>query len=151
MCSPQTITPDDVVPTDEAIVRRQKAKREFLNEVQKKKLWVMMLERYGMAIFLVLTAILREDQQVPFRRVAQRSESFLYDLREGRFDRLSNICQHIRPFGATWRLLSIMGWVEGGGTRMAGEHELGRMVTRNSCGSDWAVWNFRQTIYQTNE
>jgi hypothetical protein len=62
MWSPKTVIPDGEVPAEEAIAICKEAKRGFQNEVQKKKLCVMMLKRYGMAVFLVLHATLREDQ-----------------------------------------------------------------------------------------
>jgi hypothetical protein len=62
VCFPETVIPDGEVPSEAAIVARAQAKRRFQNEVQRKKLWVMMLKRYGMAMFLLLSAALQEDQ-----------------------------------------------------------------------------------------
>lgn len=61
VCFPETVIRDGEVPPEQAIAARAQSKKHFQNEVQKKKLWVVMLERYGMAVFLLL-ATLQEDQ-----------------------------------------------------------------------------------------
>jgi hypothetical protein len=62
VCFPETIIPDGELPSEQATAARDRAKRRFQNEVQRKKLWVMMLKRYGMAVFPLLHATLQEDQ-----------------------------------------------------------------------------------------
>jgi hypothetical protein len=52
VCSPETVIRNGEVPSEQAIAARAQAKRRFQNEVQKKKLWVMMNKRYDMAVFL---------------------------------------------------------------------------------------------------
>ncbi|KAL5350931.1 hypothetical protein ACLOAV_004504 [Pseudogymnoascus australis] len=62
VCSSETTITDGELPSKQAIGARAQAKRQFQNEVQKKKLWVMMLKRYGIAVFLLLHETLQEDQ-----------------------------------------------------------------------------------------
>jgi hypothetical protein len=57
VCSPETVIPDGEVPSEQAIAACAQAKKYFQNEVQKKKLWVMILGRYGMAVFLLLATL----------------------------------------------------------------------------------------------
>ena len=61
MYSPETVVPDGEVVSKQAIAARAQVKKHFQNDVQKKKLGVMMLEHYSMAVFLLL-ATLQEDQ-----------------------------------------------------------------------------------------
>ncbi|KAL5344409.1 hypothetical protein ACLOAV_010669 [Pseudogymnoascus australis] len=76
VCSPKTIIPDGELPSKQAIGARAQAKRQFQNEVQKKKLWVMMLKRYGIAVFLLLHETLQEDH---VRRLRESNLELLLD------------------------------------------------------------------------
>jgi hypothetical protein len=62
VCFPETIIRRGAVATERAIAARAQAKRKFQNEVQRKKLWVMMNRRYGVALFFLLSTSLQDEQ-----------------------------------------------------------------------------------------
>ncbi|OBT82761.1 hypothetical protein VE02_09921 [Pseudogymnoascus sp. 03VT05] len=89
--------PDGELPSEQAIATRAQAKRQFQNEVQKKKLWRKMLKRYGIAVFLLLYETLQEDHVRRLResnlellldRIDERHPSLKEDL-QGLSDHLS--------------------------------------------------------------